>query len=116
MLDKKLGANEQVGIEWARATLLRSLEQCPEGIGFDEMLYAPLFNRLAVHRFDNLLVDEAQDSNVPRILLAERMLAEGGRLFASVTATNRSTVSQAPMHLPCRTSSSASIARCCRCR
>jgi DNA helicase II / ATP-dependent DNA helicase PcrA len=81
-LDKKLGANEQAGIQWARATLIRSLEHCPEAVTFDEMLYAPLYNGLSAPRFDNVLIDEAQDSSVPRILLAERMLSEGGRLFA----------------------------------
>ncbi len=55
---------------------------CPEVMSFDEMLYAPPFNGLAPQRFDNVLIDEAQDSSVPRILLAERMLAERGRLFA----------------------------------
>lgn len=82
LLDKKTGANEDIGIRWARETLKRSLEMCPEQISFDEMLYAPIFNGLAVQRYDNVLVDEAQDSSIPRILLAERMLAERGRLFA----------------------------------
>jgi DNA helicase-2/ATP-dependent DNA helicase PcrA len=81
-LDKRTGANEQIGIRWARLTLKRSLEMCPELVTFDEMLYAPLHSGVRIQRFDNVLIDEAQDSNVPRILLAERMLAEGGRLFA----------------------------------
>lgn len=81
LLDTKL-SNVPTGIRWARETLKRSIEMSPETINFDEMLYAPLFNGAAVQRFDNVLIDEAQDSNVPRILLAERMLAEHGRLFA----------------------------------
>jgi len=81
-LDKKLGANEDTGIRWARLTLKRSLEMCPEVLTFDEMLYAPLYNGLTVQQFDNVLIDEAQDCNIPRVLLAERMVAEGGRLFA----------------------------------
>jgi superfamily I DNA/RNA helicase len=81
-LDKRAGANEQTGIRWARLTLKRSLEMCPETVSFDEMLYAPLHSGVRVQRFDNVLIDEAQDSSIPRILLAERMLAEGGRLFA----------------------------------
>ncbi len=81
-LDKKLGANEDTGIRFARMTLKRCLEMCPEIMSFDEMLYAPLFNGISVQRFDNVLIDEAQDSSVPRILLADRMLADGGRLFA----------------------------------
>lgn len=80
-LDAKL-TNPDSAIRWARATLQRSLEHCPEVISFDEMLYAPLFAGVPVQRFDNVLIDEAQDSNVPRILLAERMLASDGRLFA----------------------------------
>ena len=81
-LDKKAGANEQTGIRWARLTLRRSLEMCPEELSFDEMLYAPLHSGVLFPRFNNVLIDEAQDSSVPRILLAERMLADGGRLFA----------------------------------
>lgn len=81
-LDKRAGANEQTGIRWARLTLRRSLEMCPGAVSFDEMLYAPLHGGVRVQRFDNVLIDEAPDSSVPRILLAERMLAEGGRLFA----------------------------------
>jgi DNA helicase-2/ATP-dependent DNA helicase PcrA len=81
-LDKRVGANEQIGIRWARLTLKRSLEMCPEAVSFDEMLYAPLQSGVRIQQFDNVLIDEAQDSSVPRILLAERMLGEGGRLFA----------------------------------
>jgi DNA helicase-2/ATP-dependent DNA helicase PcrA len=81
LLDTKV-SNVLTGIRWARETLKRSVEMCPELISFDEMLYAPLFNGAVVQRFDNVLIDEAQDSNATRIILAERMLAEHGRLFA----------------------------------
>ena len=81
LLDSKV-SNVTTGIRWARETLKRSLEMCSELMTFDEMLYAPLFNDVPIQCFDNVLIDEAQDSNMPRILLAERMLAPGGRLFA----------------------------------
>lgn len=81
LLESKV-SNVTTGIRWARETLKRSLEMCSELMTFDEMLYAPLFNDVPIQCFDNVLIDEAQDSNMPRILLAERMLAPGGRLFA----------------------------------
>jgi superfamily I DNA/RNA helicase len=80
-LDKKTGANEATGIRWAQMTLKRSLELCPEVVNFDEMIYAPVARGVGVQRYDNVLIDEVQDSNLPRICLAERMLAERGRLI-----------------------------------
>jgi DNA helicase-2/ATP-dependent DNA helicase PcrA len=76
------GRTERSGIQLAQRLMQRSLENCPEALSFDEMLYAPIHFGCRVTRYDNVLIDEAQDSSVPRIELASRMLAEGGRLFA----------------------------------
>jgi DNA helicase II / ATP-dependent DNA helicase PcrA len=80
--DKGVKLSEDTGIALARMTLVACLDLCPKIISFDEMLYAPLWAGLTPQRYDNVLIDEAQDCSVPRILLAERMLAEHGRLIA----------------------------------
>jgi superfamily I DNA/RNA helicase len=72
---------ERSAIHLAQQLMARSLENCPEAVTFDEMLYAPIHFGARVTRYDCVLIDEAQDSSVPRIELAARM-AEGGRLFA----------------------------------
>lgn len=81
--DRALPENrtERSGIQLAQRLMERSLENCPEAVTFDEMLYAPIHFGVRVTRHDCVLIDEAQDSSVPRIELAARM-AEGGRLFA----------------------------------
>lgn len=73
---------QRIGLQLAQALMLRSLEACSEMITYDEMLYAPLHFGCQVQQFDNVLLDEAQDSNVPRIELTERMMSARGRLLA----------------------------------
>lgn len=48
-------------------------------IDFDDMLYVPLRARLAVPKYDLIVVDEAQDCNRARLLLAKAALRKGGR-------------------------------------
>lgn len=48
-------------------------------IDFDDMIYLPLVEDTPVRRYDWVLVDEAQDTNPARRLLATRMLKPGGR-------------------------------------
>jgi DNA helicase II / ATP-dependent DNA helicase PcrA len=62
--------------------MVRSLEACPEVLTYDEMLYAPVYFGCRARECDNVLLDEAQDSNIPRIELVERMLTSRGRLLA----------------------------------
>lgn len=76
------GRTERSGIQLAQRLMERSLEACPEAVTYDEMLYAPIHFGCRMTRYDNVLIDEAQDSSVPRIELAARMLADDGRLFA----------------------------------
>ena len=66
---------QRIGLQLAQALMQRSLEVCPEVITYDEMLYAPVHFGCQVQQFDNVLLDEAQDSNVPRIELTERMMS-----------------------------------------
>jgi DNA helicase II / ATP-dependent DNA helicase PcrA len=51
-------------------------------IDFDDMIYAPLFHKAMIHQYDWVLIDEAQDTNAARRLLALRMLKPDGRLVA----------------------------------
>lgn len=46
---------------------------------FDDMIYGPLAHDLPIKQYDWVLVDEAQDTNPSRRMLAERMLKPSGR-------------------------------------
>lgn len=71
-------------IAFARTVLRRSTSDLAT-IDFDDMVYLPLARKLALkpwHRFNWVLIDEAQDTNPTRRALAELVLAPGGRLVA----------------------------------
>lgn len=51
-------------------------------IDFDDMIYLPLLMRLRMFQNDWVLIDEAQDTNAVRRMLARKMLRPGGRLIA----------------------------------
>lgn len=51
-------------------------------IDFDDMIYLPLLFRLYFFRYDNIVMDEAQDTNQARRALLAAMLKKGGRLIA----------------------------------
>lgn len=51
-------------------------------IDFDDMLWLPLVNNCDFYPNAWVVVDEAQDTNVARRMMAERMLARNGRLLA----------------------------------
>ena len=50
-----------------------------ELIDFDDMIWLPLVEGSPIEQYDWVLVDEAQDTNVTRRMLAEKMLKPGGR-------------------------------------
>jgi DNA helicase-2/ATP-dependent DNA helicase PcrA len=66
----------------AQALLALSNAQCSTVIDYDDMIYAPLFFNARVWQNDWVLVDEAQDTNPARRMLARKMLRPGGRLIA----------------------------------
>lgn len=71
-------------IAFARTVLRRSTSDLAT-IDFDDMVYLPLARKLSLkpwHRFNWVLIDEAQDTNPTRRALAELVLAPGGRLVA----------------------------------
>lgn len=51
-------------------------------IDYDDMIYLPLKLRLKIWQFDNVIVDEAQDTNAIRRAFARAMLRKGGRMVA----------------------------------
>jgi DNA helicase II / ATP-dependent DNA helicase PcrA len=51
-------------------------------VDFDDMVYLPLLMRLRFWQFDVVMVDEAQDTNATRRMLARAMLKPRGRLIA----------------------------------
>lgn len=64
-------------------TVLRaSIRQNATVVDFDDMLYAPLLGKCAFPKYDWVLIDEAQDTNTARRLVAAALLRAGGRLIA----------------------------------
>ena len=74
-----LGAQELIAT--AKIIFKQSNEQLSL-IDFDDMIYLPLLYNCKVPQFQNVLIDEAQDTNVTRRELAFRMRREGGRIIA----------------------------------
>jgi superfamily I DNA/RNA helicase len=50
-------------------------------IDFDDMIYLPLLFRINFFQYDNVVMDEAQDANIARKLLADALLRDNGRFF-----------------------------------
>lgn len=69
-------------MELANKLLGYSIAANHEMIDFDDMLFAPLLEQVPIEQHDWVLVDEAQDTNPTRRLLARRMLKADGRLIA----------------------------------
>lgn len=74
--------NTELIIKLAIKTLKASNDTCHISVDFDDMVYAPLFHNLRLFEYDWVLIDEAQDTNRSRRLLALRMLKRGGRMVA----------------------------------
>lgn len=70
------------GIDWTLRLLDESLRRAEQLIDFDDMIWVPLARRVKFAQYDWVLVDEAQDTNAARRLMAERMLRPGGRFIA----------------------------------
>lgn len=68
-------------VKLAQICLRRSNEDLSQ-IDYDDMVYLPLQRNLRMWQYDNVMVDEAQDTNPTRRALARKMLRPGGRLIA----------------------------------
>lgn len=63
-------------------TLLRLSLDEQRIIDFDDMLYLPLLHHLRPQKYDTVMIDEAQDTNKARLLLARAMCKAEGRVIA----------------------------------
>jgi DNA helicase II / ATP-dependent DNA helicase PcrA len=68
-------------IEWAIKILEMSNRETTI-IDFDDMVYLPILHKVPFFQFDNVWLDEAQDTNDARRLLARALMKNGGRLMA----------------------------------
>lgn len=68
------------GVAMARHMLELSNES--DMVDFDDLLYYAVKDGLLLPRFDNVFVDEAQDTNAIQRALIRKMMKEGSRLFA----------------------------------
>lgn len=76
------GYDTRFAVDFAIWLYQASLEQ-RDIIDFDDMILLPLYLNLRFYPNDWVLIDEAQDTNATRRLMAERMLRRGtGRLVA----------------------------------
>lgn len=61
--------------------LLKASNELREVVDFDDMIYLPLLYQIDFFKYDNVIMDEAQDANLTRQLLADAILKDGGRFF-----------------------------------
>lgn len=74
--------NSTLIIGLARKVLQASIDQDMKFVDFDDMIYAPLVHNIKTFQYDWVLIDEAQDTNAARRLLALKMLKSTGRLLS----------------------------------
>lgn len=80
--DEGEGISPRLALDYSIRTLAESIKLNPQIVDFDDMLYAPLLHEARFYTNDYVLVDEAQDTNMARRLMAERMLSPDGTLLA----------------------------------
>jgi DNA helicase II / ATP-dependent DNA helicase PcrA len=51
-------------------------------IDFDDMVYLPILHKVQFFQFDNVFIDEAQDTNDARRLIVRALMKPNGRMFA----------------------------------
>lgn len=62
--------------------LLNISNQITSVVDFSDMIYLPIRNKLKIWQYDNIFLDEAQDTNATRRALVKMMLKKSGRLIA----------------------------------
>lgn len=62
--------------------LLNISNQITSVVDFADMIYLPIRNKLKIWQYDNIFLDEAQDTNATRRALVKMMLKKSGRLIA----------------------------------
>ena len=71
----------QRALRWSQGLFRVSMQRCREVVDFDDMIFAPIVFDAPCWRHDWVLIDEAQDTNPARRMLALKMLAHGGRMI-----------------------------------
>lgn len=74
-------AKLSTGIECAKYILMES-NKLVNTVDFDDMIYLPLYRQVKFWQHDWVLIDEAQDTNPVRRMLAYKLLKRNGRLVA----------------------------------
>lgn len=80
--DGDLKSRLEDALHWSIKILGDSIAQHDRFVDFDDMLFAPLYHGARFYKHDWVLVDEAQDTNPARRMMADELLAENGRLIA----------------------------------
>ena len=62
--------------------LLKASNEVTKLVDFDDMVYLPVLHGLAFDQYDNVMVDEAQDTNAARRAMVRAMVRPGGRMAA----------------------------------
>ena len=62
--------------------VLKASNNQKDVIDFDDMVYLPVLLKMNFFRFDNVMVDEAQDTNPARRALVRALVKKGGRVVA----------------------------------
>lgn len=82
LIDEEFGEDTVDDVIAMAQKVLKANNQQTDFIDFDDMVYLPLVHPMPHFRYDNLIIDEAQDTNPARRELAKRLLRPGGRLIA----------------------------------
>lgn len=72
----------QTEIIEAAISLLRKSNNVTNVIDFDDMVYLPVLHKVKFWQYDNVLVDEAQDTNPARRALVACLVKNSGRVIA----------------------------------
>ncbi|MHC2552430.1 UvrD-helicase domain-containing protein [Bradyrhizobium elkanii] len=62
--------------------VLKESNQNTDVVDFNDMIYLPLLYQIRFWQYDNVVIDEAQDTNTVRRLLARALMKPNGRLMA----------------------------------
>lgn len=82
-IDNELAEDQKMetGISIAQDLLLESNKHVST-VDFDDMLYLPLLKKVKFYQYDWVLIDEAQDTNPVRRMVAKKLLKKNGRVVA----------------------------------
>lgn len=61
--------------------LLKASNELRQVVDFDDMIYLPLLFQIRFFQYDQVVMDEAQDANIARKLIADALLKDDGRFM-----------------------------------